>query len=447
MVFQSQEFGEVRSIMINNEPWFMLVDICRVLDINNSRQAKTRLNARGVITNDVTLLNGYKKDGTPTYRTGLADFINESNLYKLIFQSRKPQAERFTDWVTDEVLPSIRKTGSYQLGQNEKKIVTLKFRQRPIRFLMIGNKYYYEPYDLSTVARKSTTVYMKDLPEEYIYRMDNLESKELNYGDRGYWCDKYGIRFVSFRALPNIEKSVWGISDFIDWLSGTAINKLHEIRGCKVQPRISIRRYDKLKVLTPTDFCMLTNIPMEYVHYALDGYPIVGEKLVIYNDKLRQFIKDNDLPEPQVNYLELFDYACCNYIVNSFKDRSRYKSIIDSIFDIENSCLTDKNELNKIVDKLLTLDDIRNKCTTSKEKDLMEELIDIGLKQMGNWDEFVPGMDLGFAKEKGNYHPKDYIVNRIRQLVKDRENPTIANTFKFLPKDIIVLDRDLLACL
>lgn len=103
MVFQNQEFGEVRSVMIEGEPWFSLVDVCRVLEINNSRQAKTRLNEKGVITNDVLTNGGNQK----------ADFINESNLYKLTFQSRKPQAEKFSDWVTDEVLPSIRKHGAY----------------------------------------------------------------------------------------------------------------------------------------------------------------------------------------------------------------------------------------------------------------------------------------------------------------------------------------------
>lgn len=113
MVFQNQEFGEVRSVMINGEPWFMLADVCRVLDINNSRQAKTRLNEAYVISNDIGVETGMKRDGTPSVQIVKADFVDESNLYKLVFQSRKPQAERFADWVTGEVLPSIRKHGAY----------------------------------------------------------------------------------------------------------------------------------------------------------------------------------------------------------------------------------------------------------------------------------------------------------------------------------------------
>lgn len=112
-IFENNEFGEVRTTLINDEPYFCLSDVCRILSIKNSRDAKSRLNKRGVGSADVTLLNGYTKEGEPTYRQGQADFINESNLYKLAFQSRKPQAERFTDWVTSEVLPAIRKHGAY----------------------------------------------------------------------------------------------------------------------------------------------------------------------------------------------------------------------------------------------------------------------------------------------------------------------------------------------
>ena len=116
-IFKNNEFGEIRTKVLNNEPYFMLSDVCRVLEINNSRMAKNRLNECGVSSTDVTLLNGYTSDGAPTYRKGKADFINESNLYKLVFQSRKPQAEKFSDWVTSEVLPTIRKHGAYMSSE------------------------------------------------------------------------------------------------------------------------------------------------------------------------------------------------------------------------------------------------------------------------------------------------------------------------------------------
>lgn len=106
--------NEVRIKNINNEPYFNLKDVCEILEINNASQVITRLSEKGVITNDTLTKGGIQK----------LNFINESNLYKLIFKSRKPQAEEFTDWVTSEVLPSIRKHGAYMTNDTLEKALT-----------------------------------------------------------------------------------------------------------------------------------------------------------------------------------------------------------------------------------------------------------------------------------------------------------------------------------
>lgn len=103
-IFSNPEFGEIRTEVINGEPWFCLSDVCKALELTNPSIVKQRLNAKGLST-AYTLTAGGKQELL---------FINEANLYKTIFQSRKESAERFTDWVAGEVLPSIRKTGSYQ---------------------------------------------------------------------------------------------------------------------------------------------------------------------------------------------------------------------------------------------------------------------------------------------------------------------------------------------
>lgn len=100
--------AQVRVVLIGGEPTFCLADICKVLDIGNPSQIKARLNADGVISNEVIDSMGRKQ---------LATFVNEQNLYKAIFQSRKKEAEEFVDWVTGEVLPAIRKTGGYMLAK------------------------------------------------------------------------------------------------------------------------------------------------------------------------------------------------------------------------------------------------------------------------------------------------------------------------------------------
>ena len=106
-IFNSEEFGEIRTITKDNEPMFCLADVCKALEISNVGNVKQRLSEKGIHTADTPTKGGLQK----------MIFINEANLYKTIFQSRKDSAERFTEWVTSEVLPSIRKNGGYIAGQ------------------------------------------------------------------------------------------------------------------------------------------------------------------------------------------------------------------------------------------------------------------------------------------------------------------------------------------
>jgi len=106
-IFSNSEFGEIRTITKDNEPMFCLADVCKALEISNVGNVKQRLSEKGIHTADTPTKGGMQK----------MTFISEANLYKTIFQSRKESAERFTDWVTGEVLPSIRKNGGYIAGQ------------------------------------------------------------------------------------------------------------------------------------------------------------------------------------------------------------------------------------------------------------------------------------------------------------------------------------------
>ena len=112
-IFENSEFGEIRTVTVDNEPMFCLADVCKALEIRNVSDCRNRLNEAGVVSTEVGVQTGVKADGTPAIQKVKMNFINESNLYKTIFQSRKESAERFTDWVTSEVLPSIRKNGGY----------------------------------------------------------------------------------------------------------------------------------------------------------------------------------------------------------------------------------------------------------------------------------------------------------------------------------------------
>lgn len=100
-IFNNEEFGEVRTAVVNDEPMFCLIDICKALEIKNATDVAKRLDE-----DELTRLNLGS-------RAGETNFITESGLYAVILRSDKPNAKKFRKWVTSEVLPSIRKTGSY----------------------------------------------------------------------------------------------------------------------------------------------------------------------------------------------------------------------------------------------------------------------------------------------------------------------------------------------
>lgn len=104
-IFNNAEFGQVRTVTINNEPWFVGKDVAEALGYSNTRDA-LRVHVDNEDKNTVAIYDGNKGNPNQT-------IINESGLYALIFGSKLPNAKKFKRWVTSEVLPAIRKTGSY----------------------------------------------------------------------------------------------------------------------------------------------------------------------------------------------------------------------------------------------------------------------------------------------------------------------------------------------
>ena len=112
-VFSSEQFGNVRVVERDGEPWFVAADVCKALEIANNRDALTRIDddEKGVALADTL---GGKQEVT---------IVNEPGLYSLVLGSRKPEAKVFKRWVTHEVIPTIRKTGGYvQAGREEEFI-------------------------------------------------------------------------------------------------------------------------------------------------------------------------------------------------------------------------------------------------------------------------------------------------------------------------------------
>jgi prophage antirepressor-like protein len=95
---------KVRTITKDGEPWFVLKDVCGVLELSNARMIADRLDEDDVSLTYITDNMGRQQQ---------TNIINESGLYNVILRSDKPEAKKFKKWITSEVLPSIRKTGSY----------------------------------------------------------------------------------------------------------------------------------------------------------------------------------------------------------------------------------------------------------------------------------------------------------------------------------------------
>ena len=111
-IFSNEEFGEIRTVTIDNEPWFVGKDVAAILGYANPNEAiqdhidkEDKLNSKTLSSFDLDL----------GQRGGW--FINESGLYSLILSSKLESAKKFKHWVTSEVLPSLRKSGGYIMNQ------------------------------------------------------------------------------------------------------------------------------------------------------------------------------------------------------------------------------------------------------------------------------------------------------------------------------------------
>ena len=107
--FKNADFGEIRTVEIENEIFFVATDVCRALEISNPSKAVSRL-------------DDDERSNFKLGRQGNANVVNEYGLYNLVLASRKPNAKAFKRWITHDVLPAIRRTGSY----SAKPVDTLK---------------------------------------------------------------------------------------------------------------------------------------------------------------------------------------------------------------------------------------------------------------------------------------------------------------------------------
>ena len=169
-VFENEHFGQVRTVSVDKEPWFVAADVCRVLDHSNVTMALDRLDV----------------DEKAKFSLGLSggdtNCVNEPGLYALVLGSRKPEAKAFKRWITHDVIPSIRKTGQYRLPSLDENIRSTSIRA--------------EAMLLNAKSRQA------DLWNKFADKLDSKEHKQI--------CASYGTEVLAGHRvipLPEVDKS------------------------------------------------------------------------------------------------------------------------------------------------------------------------------------------------------------------------------------------------
>ena len=191
-IFNSGEFGEIRTIEIDGKPYFVGTDVAKALGYSNPRKAILD-HCKGVTKRDTPTSSGVQ----------LMSYINEGDLYRLIMKSKLPSAEKFEAWVMDEVLPTIRKTGSYQ------KPMTIA---EQIQLLALGNQNHeerIEKLENTMTIDYSQQKYISDLVSSIV--IAHLGGKESNaYKEIGKKvfaeCNKDIKTYFDVNARNNIPK-------------------------------------------------------------------------------------------------------------------------------------------------------------------------------------------------------------------------------------------------
>lgn len=119
-IFENPEFGQVRTITIDSEPWFCGKDVATALGYADTKKALIQhCKEPWVAIHPLEVQTGTKADGSPAIQQVKMKFIGEPSLYRLITHSKLPSAEKFERWIFEEVLPEIRKTGKYEVSGKE----------------------------------------------------------------------------------------------------------------------------------------------------------------------------------------------------------------------------------------------------------------------------------------------------------------------------------------
>ena len=223
-IFKNQDFGEIRAISINDEPYFVGKDVAMILGYTNTRKAVIDHVDDDDKKDGVTIRDSIGREQKPV-------LINESGLYSLILSSKLPNAKKFKRWVTSEVLPEIRKNGSYtKAPKSFKEALFLAYKQQEkIEELektkaWIGNKR--EAQAMNTASQKVKEVkklqLALDLEMSYatVKKVEKATGRKYNWQNLKKYCESAGLcwnkafdsNYGSVNSYPaEAWKNVYGV--------------------------------------------------------------------------------------------------------------------------------------------------------------------------------------------------------------------------------------------
>lgn len=223
-IFNSEEFGDIRTAEIDGKPYFVGTDVAKALGYSNPRKAILD-HCKGVTKRDTPTTSGVQS----------MSYINEGDLYRLIMKSKLPSAEKFEAWVMDEVLPTIRKTGSYQ------KPMTVA---EQIQLLALGNQDHeerIEKLENTMTIDYGQQKYISDLVSKVVIGV--LGGKKSNaYDEIGKKvfaeCNRDVKTYFDVNARNNIPKLRY--QEAVEYIKGwtPCTNTKMMIRDCNAQMRM-----------------------------------------------------------------------------------------------------------------------------------------------------------------------------------------------------------------
>jgi prophage antirepressor-like protein len=270
-VFENNESGKFGTTFIDGEVFFKFDDVCSILEISNKQQLKSRLSKSGI--KSISLgENGQQIDV----------FISESNLYRCVMQSKKPEAERFQDWVVEEVLPSIRKHGAYVTGDKLMEILNDPRKMAEILINLADER------ELRIKAQKELEVAKPKL--DHYDRI--LDSKSLqtvttlsrSFGMTAQILNKILLKLRVIRRLSN-SGSVYG---FTAKYEGKDYGNVKDLPIYRKDGEISF--YQKTLVYSEKGREMISNLFLDLGFIQTNPYgTVIPDK-----KKINEFIKEKE---------------------------------------------------------------------------------------------------------------------------------------------------------